>query len=850
MFRFLNFIFFSLIVNIYVFSQNDDQKLLAPYAYYEHYSHQHSLHHEILHYLDYLDRHSDWIDSEVYGRTKQGRPLKLFYISHPENLKNIDNIRQTNMYNAGINQKIPTQYIEKAIVWCSFGVHGNEAGTTESTLNIVHTLISDNAFQDKYLSNTLVIIDPSLNPDGYDRYVHFIKNMSHKRLMPHPSHREHIEPWPTGRYNHYIFDLNRDWAWQTQSETKDRIKVYNKWLPHVHADFHEMGINSNYYFAPAAEPYHAYLSDFQREFQKSIGKNHAKYFDKNGWMYWTREVFDLFYPSYGDTYPTFSGAIGMTYEQAGNSSSGRAIRLANQDTLTISQKIEHNTVVALSTIETTSKDAEKVILAFKKYFEDSKKNPKGQFKTYVLKSKPSLQRLALLFDRSLIQYGFSTETKRVNGYNYQTNAQENYTVNIGDMIIHTDQPRSVLLQVLMEKEAFLGDSLTYDITAWSIPMAYGVETIGLTQKTPISTITHMPKKQISTEGFDNSIAICIPWNDLNSAKILAQLHNEGIITRMAIKKASYNGKEIDKGSLLIHKYDNKRNTRLFEKVMDILTQKNQSDFMVLDSGYSDNGGDLGGSYFNLLTRPRVLTFSGRGIQANSCGEIWYYFDEIMDFDVNIIDWDNWNRIDFDDFNTIVLPDGYYTVDQDKHKTLAKWVEKGGRLIIIENAIQNFNTESKPKFDVYATSDDEAKANEERLQKALLDRKNDYDGLERRMIGQGTAGAIIKNEVDDSHPLSFGIGSHYFSLKTNAQIYPLQKMMWNVYTIPQNIESSGFIGHAFKSKLPNTVTVASDNLGRGHIVYLVDNPLFRCFWDNGLLLFSNAVFLNTYQNSNY
>ena len=236
----------------------------------------------------------------------------------------------------------------------SYNVHGNEASSSEAAMQTLYELIMN---KKSWLENTVVIIDPCLNPDGRDRYVNWYNQVKASPYNTHQSATEHNEPWPSGRPNHYLFDLNRDWVWASQIETKQRLILYNEWMPHVHVDFHEQGINEPYYFAPAAEPFHEVISDWQRTFQLQTGKNHAKYFDREGWLFFTREQFDLLYPSYGDTYPTFMGAIGMTYEQAGHGRAGLGIDNDEGIELTLVDRINHHTTTSLSTVEISSQNA-------------------------------------------------------------------------------------------------------------------------------------------------------------------------------------------------------------------------------------------------------------------------------------------------------------------------------------------------------------------------------------------------------------------------------------------------------------------------------------------------------------
>lgn len=235
-----------------------------------------------------------------------GRPLLMAFVSTPGNLAKLEALRRNNLRRAGILEGAPDPALDLAVVWLSFSVHGNEAAGSESSMAVLHALAdSANERTQPWLENTLIVIDPSVNPDGYSRYTHWHRQVSNRQANPDPATWEHLEPWPGGRTNHYLFDLNRDWVWQTQAESRQRMEVYNRWLPHIHVDVHEQGYNSPYYSAPAAHPYHPYITGWQRDFQVEIGRNNARYFDEEGWLYFTRQRFDLFYPSYGDTLPDF-----------------------------------------------------------------------------------------------------------------------------------------------------------------------------------------------------------------------------------------------------------------------------------------------------------------------------------------------------------------------------------------------------------------------------------------------------------------------------------------------------------------------------------------------------------------
>jgi len=313
-----------------------------------------SRHADVVRYFEHVATNSNMVTYQPYGKTNERRPLTYAIVSSPKNMANIETIRMDNLKNAGIETGSANPQI--AIVWLSYNVHGNEASSTEAAMVTLYKLITENK---AWLENTVVIIDPCVNPDGRDRYVNWYNQVKATPYNPTQIAAEHNEPWPGGRANHYLFDLNRDWAWATQVESQQRLKIYNAWMPHIHVDFHEQGINEPYFFAPAAEPFHEIISDFQRDFQVEIGKNHARYFDEEGWLFFTRERFDLLYPSYGDTYPTFMGAIGMTYEQAGHGRGGLGINNDEGFKLTLIDRVAHHTTTGLSTVEISSKKCSK-----------------------------------------------------------------------------------------------------------------------------------------------------------------------------------------------------------------------------------------------------------------------------------------------------------------------------------------------------------------------------------------------------------------------------------------------------------------------------------------------------------
>ncbi len=800
-------------------------------------------HHLLVDYFQHVASNSPQIKLTEYGKTNEKRPLLLAFVSTPENLARLEAIRENNLRRTGLLPGKPDPGLDVAIVWLSYSVHGNEAAGSEASMGVVYDLTNPaNTETQAWLKNTLVILDPSINPDGYNRYSNWYRQVASLNPNPSPSVREHAEPWPGGRVNHYLFDLNRDWAWQTQTESQQRAVQYLKWMPHVHADLHEQFYNNPYYFAPAAQPYHQYITRFQSDFQVEIGKNHAKYFDRNGWLYFTKEVFDLLYPSYGDTYPTFNGAIGMTYEQGGHSRAGRAIEMLNGDTLTLFDRVAHHRTTSLSTIEVASKNAARLLQQFRDYFSQSLNNPKGQYKTYIIRGTNPAGRLRAfcdLLDKNGITYGKAKTPAAIRAYDYQSGSTVSLNVRENDLLVSAYQPRSVMTQVLLDPAAELVDSNTYDITAWSLPYAYGLETFGATQKMEVAPGYPIPAQPAVSAG-SRPYAYVGVWESMDNARFLSAVLQKGIVVRYATNPFTLEGKEYKRGTLVITRADNRKNDR-FDAEVQAAAKTHHQALTGVATGFADSGQDLGSGGMELVKTPRIAVLSGRQTFTNEFGQVWHYFEQSLHYPIDIYDADDVDRLELDDYNILVMPEGRYRIDEGLAGKLSAWVAGGGRLIAIGDA--NTSLEEKKGFALtpFPTGDDKKLAEKNSEREELDSRLYDYGGQGRRYLSGSLPGAIVKTRVDNTHPLGFGLPDYYFSLKTGSLQYQHLRKAWNVMTLGNEWMSSGFIGSKVKEGLKNTISLAVEDKGQGSIVYMIDNPLFRGFWENGKFLFSNALF---------
>jgi hypothetical protein len=790
-------------------------------------------HYRVVDYFRYVAKTAGNVHLQEFGSTNEGRPLLAMFIASPENIKRLEEIRHNNLRLAGIESGTAIANAP-VITWLSYNVHGNEPASSEAAMWTLFDLVDpSNTKATEWLKNSVVVIDPCINPDGRDRYVNFYNSVRGEVPNASPTSREHLEPWPGGRVNHYYFDLNRDWAWQAQKETQARVGLYNQWLPEVHVDFHEQGYNNPYYFAPAAEPYHKDITQWQRDFQVTIGKNNAKYFDQNGWMYFTKQEFDLLYPSYGDTYPLYNGSIGMTYEQGGIGA-GLAVVTRSGDTLTLAQRIAHHHATGLSTVEIVSANAQKVVDEFKKFYDNSRQNPPGDYKTYVIKNdnNEKVNELAKMLARNGIQFGYGLANKAVTGYNYFTGATEQYNVNANDLVVNAYQPKSVLLHVLLEPKTFIPDSNTYDITAWALPYAYGLKAYGVKESyKPATTNSGIIKPSPLTN--TKAYAYVSAWQSIADVKFLSALLKRKIKVRYSETPFESAGKKFTAGSLLVTRAGNENID--FDRVVTQIAAGLGHEITPLSTGFVDKGSDIGSFDVKYIKEPRVALVSGDGINSEAMGEVWHFFEQQIGYPVNLIRYQDINRIKLADFDVVIMPDGRY--NDLSSDNLQSWVRDGGKLIAMENAVAALV--DKKGFEIKkkeGKKDDKADAKSKPALKIYADRNRDA-------IRSSIPGAIFKLDMDNTHPLGFGFPNYYYSLKLSDDIYEmLGDDDWNVGTIGKNGYVSGFAGFQSKQKINNGMLLGVQSLGRGSVVYLVDDPLFRSFWENGKLLFSNAVFM--------
>jgi hypothetical protein len=529
----------------------------------------------------------------------------------------------------------------------------------------------------------------------------------------------------------------------------------------------------------------------------------------------------------------------MTYEQGGHSRGGLGVIIDDGDTLTLRDRLDHHFTTSLSTIEISSQNAARLQKEFRKYFNDAVSSPSGEYKSYIIKADggDKQERLRALLDRNGIEWSY-TVASTVTGMNYTTGKSESFKTAEGDIVINANQPKSNYIRVLFERNSKLSDSATYDITAWSLPFVYGLQAYGVNSFFT-NTAKSAPQKN-APAAIQPSYAYAIKWNGLQSARFLASLLQNNVRVRYVEQSFTTKGQVFDKGSLLITRASNMNLVNLSTLVADAAS-KAGLEVSSIESGFVEKGFDIGSDKVRVITRPKVALLTGSGVGSNAAGEIWHFFEQQLEYPISLITLDDLPRVNWKNIDVLIMPDGNYRFLNEKASAdqLKSWIQQGGKVVALEGAVAQL---SKLDLGLKLRTADEKKDDKKDVpgDYSLLKR---YENRERDQLINSIPGSIFKVELDNSHPLAFGYGDLYFTLKQDDNIYEfLKEGGWNVGVIRKDNLVSGFAGSKTKEKLKDGLLFGVQDLGRGNLIYLADDVLFRSFWENGKLMLCNAVFL--------
>jgi len=815
-----------------------------------------TFHHKVMDYFKYLDENSEKLTFHKYAETYEGRGLYYALITSEVNQSDIEAIKRENKRLSNpdeLNDTMAEMLLKNqpVIVWLSYNVHGNEASSSEAAMQTAYRMVAaqDNETQ-AMLDGTVVIIDPMLNPDGRDRYVYYYKTARSGILNKDAFDLEHDEPWPGGRTNHYWFDLNRDWTWLVHPESRGRIEVYQEWMPQVHLDLHEQGFNSNYFTMPGTTPRNHLLPDDYEKWAEAFGNGVIEEFDKHNINYATREAFDFFYPGYGSSYPSLMGAIGMLAEQGGHSRGGRAVETEDGYVLTLRQRIFDHYTNSIATIRTAVNNREALLNYFRSFFmENSQKN---ETKTYFLADNPNDYTYELL--NILLQHGVEierlSESLQMDVNNYWNDRPSKKQFKAGDFVIKMDQPKRTFINTLLKKQMTFKDSVMYDMSTWSAPMAYDVDAYWTQDNINQQTITvNEPLTYPSgVENKEAKYAYVIDWKQRYAPNALAELWDRGYRVRTAVKPFTKAGQTYSRGSIIVligRNYDKK--TTIAEDMQAIADNK-QVLIKGFDTGRMDDGIDLASRSSEPVEKPKVALLTDSPVNSYTAGQIWFLMEQWTDFGISRLRMDAFKNINIDEYNVIIIPDtwGPLSVELDSVQIsrLKGWVTRGGTLIASGNSALYFTNKASGFTNLELTKAENNNSDKEtdKIDPAAYTRfeaRVDSSGLKR------VPGTALRGFLDTSHPLAFGLDEKTYVLKfDNDAIVP--STSWQLVGYydknPDEILRSGYISRENKKKLSGHAFAGVQPTGSGNVIFLVDNTQYRMFWVGTARLMQNAVLL--------
>jgi hypothetical protein len=789
----------------------------------------HVSHDRLVHYMYALDQASDRISLEITGYTHEARPLLLLTITSPKNHQNIEAIRSQHVQltDPGKSGALSVNAMP-VVFYMGHSIHGNEPSGSNAALLTAYFLAAAQGKEiEEYLNNTVILFDPSFNPDGLHRFSSWVNSRKSKLPSADPADTEHNEPWPNGRTNHYWFDLNRDWLVAQQPESQARAKKFHHWKPNVLTDHHEMGTNATFFFQPGVPSrVHPLTPEKNQELTRKIGTFHAKALDEIGSFYYTQEGYDDFYYGKGSTFPDAQGAIGILFEQA--SSRGHAQESVN-GIVRFPFTIRNQFTTALSTLKAVNEIRVDLLTYQRDFFKtavaDAAKDP---VKAVIFGSKDRVRSMLLaeLISRHQIDLYKPTSNQIINGKSFDV--QSSYIVTL-------NQPQYKLIKGMFEKRTTFKDSLFYDISSWTLPLAFGMEYEEL-KATPSlgEKITDLKMPVGKMEGGASEYAYVFEATGYFTPRAVNRLLQHNIRVKVATDPFYHtNGKRFERGSILVPVAGQEKMSESIQFLIQEILHNDGIDVYAFNTGLDYKGLSLGSGSFQVIRKPEIAIVIGDGINANDAGELWHLLDDRMQIPVTLLTMDVFNRNNLSKYNTLIFPPGSYNgISEASKERLKTWLQQGGVIIGFDMALNWLQNAGLGKFEM-------KKAEEEKAQPA----PKPYADIEETSGAQRSPGAIFEATVDLTHPLLYGYYNTTMPLFKEGNLY-MEKSK-NAFANPIVYGNtpllSGYISKPNYNKLKNSSIVGVSAVGRGRVIGFTENLNFRSFWFGTNKLFTNALF---------
>ncbi len=829
---------------------------------------------DILRYLEALAARSGRLRIFEYARSWEGRKLVYVAIGSEANLRRLQDIRTETALLAD-PRRTPKAEAEKLIarlpatVWFAYGIHGNEVSPSDAALLTAYHLLAarNDPLVNRVLESVLVLIDPLQNPDGRERFLASFKQARGREADEDPIAAEHNEPWPDGRGNHYLIDLNRDWFAFTQPETRGAVKALLEWHPVVFVDLHEMAPESTYYFTPEAEPYNPHLAADLRSNLQILGRNNAKWFDRFGFDYFTREVYDDFYPGYGASWPLFSGSIATTYEQG--SARGLAYRRADGRLLLYRDMVRRHFAAVLATAEAAAQNRERFLRSFYSYraaaVEEGRNEP---VRAYILprgRDAAATDKLAALLARQGIEVERAEATFRAQGREYAA----------GTYVVPLAQPAKRLIRTLLDPDTPLDPKFIkqeeerrrrklageiYDVTAWSLPLMFNVEAVASPAAVegsfkPVSPDAILPG---SIHGGAASVAYLAPWGSAAGGRLLAAALREDLVISTTDKPFSLAGAPFPGGSLIFNVHENRPDLR---ERLARLAHDTGADLYAANSGWVDEGVNFGSRHVVTLRRPKIALAWGPPASPASAGAARFVLEQQYGFPVTAIRTPQLADPGLNRFQVVILPGGGDYAEElgdEAIDRLSDWVKAGGTLIAIGEAVASL---TNPKVGLLAVAQenavrektpegenrDEEKEEKTRARGTLLLTEKDYARAVQadKELPENTPGALLRARLTADHWLTAGLGETVQALVQGRAIFTPIKLDKGVnaafFEGPDRIRAGGFLWEESRKQHAYKPLIIIQPQDRGMVIGFTADPNYRAYLDGMNLLFLNAVF---------
>lgn len=798
----------------------------------------HVRHDQLVQYMYAVAEASDRVTISEYARTYENRPLLSLVITTPENQARIDEIKSQHvkLTNAEESENLDLSEMP-VVVQMSYSVHGNEPSGSNASLAVVYHLAAAQGREiNELLENVIVLIDPSINPDGLSRFAHWANmHKSKNRLVSDSESREYNEVWPRGRTNHYWFDLNRDWLLVQHPESKGRIAKFQEWKPNILTDHHEMGTNSTFFFQPGIPSRTNPLTPQRnQDLTANIAEYHADELDKIQSLYYSKESFDDFYYGKGSTYPDVQGSIGILFEQA---SSRGHIQESINGLVRFPFTIRNQVKTSYSTLN-AALDLREELLEHQRLFyqEAANEAERSSIKAYVFGENADQARtfhMAEMLNRHEIEIYELESDLSANGENFKAG---------NAFVVPTNQPQYKLITAFFERRTEFTDSLFYDVSAWTMPYAFNLPFAELGSRDYKEDMLgnrfdgKMESKG-SVVGARSGYAYAFEWDEYYTPRALYRLLDAGVKVKVAtlpFSSVTQEGqKNFDYGSILIP-LGTQTSQEEVHKLVNKIAGEDGIKVFALSTGLSTGGIDLGSNNFGNLEKPSVAILGGDGTSSSEVGEVWHLFDQRYHMPLTILDKRDLGGADLSRYNVIVLAGGRYSdISQGRVDNLKDWVRNGGVLIAFKSALNWAKQQELANIEYVEREED---SDDDVEIRPYIKRSMDFGS---QFIG----GTIFNAKIDLTHPLGYGFNDDDITVFRNSTTF-LQKGK-NAYSTPvyytESPLAAGYISDPNLERLKNSAAVVVSRFGGGRVITMTDNPNFRAFWYGTNKLFANAVF---------